>query len=657
MAPMGFSRHRAYEPGDEIVPGYVLTRRIGSGGFGEVWEAQVPGRIRVAIKVIEGVSGAVGGKELRGLMVVKEVSHPNLCQISAFWLKDEEGRILSDLESDGLHAGHISEASAATPFARPNQLIIAMQLGDESLFDRLHACQQEESGGIPVQELLSYLEDAARAVDLLNVKYKIQHCDIKPQNILLLNGAPLVCDFGLARSLDDLRRSTTLTYSPAYSPPELYDGHETPTTDQYSLAVSYVELRTGQLPFTCMTPTAVMKAKITGDLDLSALPERERLVIERATSVRPSERYDSCCAMLKALRMAVESTPAQHDEIVPGYRLVCEIGTGAYGTVWEARAHGEIPAAIKILEMDESAGRVEYLGLQEVKGIHHPNLCSISGIWLKDEYGRILEQSEEAAFGLDSSREPGAPPGPTPELSIRKTSRPFHSDTDAEAPNPLAATPGGATLQPDLIHPSHASSSGPAGSDVEPGAEPSRRQRRVRLIVAMSLAEKSLTQRLEEVWGEGQSGMSRKELLEYFRDAAKAIDHLNFGHQKRHGDVKPANMLLAGNSVQLCDFGLAQPLGKTTGRILCTPIYAAPEVHAGIPSETSDQYSLAVSYCELRTGLPPFGREITESEELERAKRAGTLELSGLPRRARAVMRRAMAPDSAPPIQHLGRDD
>ena len=412
------------------------------------------GRIRVAIKVIEGVSGAVGGKEFRGLMVVKEVSHPNLCQISAFWLKDEEGRILSDLESEELRAGHISEAAAQTPFARANQLIIAMQLGDESLLDRLQTCQHEELGGIPVQDLLSYLEDASRAIDLLNVKYKIQHCDIKPQNILLLNGAPLVCDFGLARSLDDLRRSTTLTYSPAYGAPELYDGHESPTTDQYSLAVSYVELRTGRLPFENMIATAVMKAKVTGDLDLSALPEREREVIEQATSVNPSDRFASCCAMLKALRLAVESTPTRDDEIVPGYSLVREIGTGAYGTVWEARAHGGIPAAIKILEMDESAGRVEYRGLQEVKDINHPNLCPISGIWLKDEYGRILEQSEEAALAMDSGREPGSPPDSNAEPSMRKTSRPYHSDTDAEESHPRAATPGGVTLQPDPTRPS-----------------------------------------------------------------------------------------------------------------------------------------------------------------------------------------------------------
>ena len=144
MAPSSFSRYQAYRPGDEIVPGYVLVRRIGGGGFGDVWEAQAPGRIRVAIKVIEGLSGAVGGKEYRGLMVVKGVSHPNLCQISAFWLKDEHGRVLTDSECEALLAAGSQEAPSGTSFSRPQQLIIAMQLGNESLFDRLNACQQEE---------------------------------------------------------------------------------------------------------------------------------------------------------------------------------------------------------------------------------------------------------------------------------------------------------------------------------------------------------------------------------------------------------------------------------------------------------------------------------------------------------------------------------
>ena len=38
----------------------------------------------------------------------------------------------------------------------------------------------------------------------------------------------------------------------------------------------------------------------------------------------------------------------------------------------------------------------------------------------------------------------------------------------------------------------------------------------------------------------------------------------------------------------------------------CTPAYAAPELHVSKPSVTSDQYCLAMSYVELRTGNLPF---------------------------------------------------
>ena len=42
-----------YRPGDLPVPGYRLTRWMGSGQFGEVWEAMAPGRVKIALKIID----------------------------------------------------------------------------------------------------------------------------------------------------------------------------------------------------------------------------------------------------------------------------------------------------------------------------------------------------------------------------------------------------------------------------------------------------------------------------------------------------------------------------------------------------------------------------------------------------------------------------
>jgi len=66
---------------------------------------------------------------------------------------------------------------------------------------------------------------------------------------------------GLARSLDADARATSVSASPAYGSPEsLTTGKSAPNSDQYSFAISYYELRTGNLPFEDETYFAVLKA-------------------------------------------------------------------------------------------------------------------------------------------------------------------------------------------------------------------------------------------------------------------------------------------------------------------------------------------------------------------------------------------------------------
>src|SRR5437773_1502474 len=83
-------------------------------------------------------------------------------------------------------------------------------------------------GGFGGDELIGYMQDSAKAIDYLNQSAQdfgtgtpgIQHCDIKPQNILIVGGSAQVCDFGLARMLGD-SRVTSAKGSAAYMAPEL----------------------------------------------------------------------------------------------------------------------------------------------------------------------------------------------------------------------------------------------------------------------------------------------------------------------------------------------------------------------------------------------------------------------------------------------------
>src|SRR5207302_10421356 len=86
----------------------------------------------------------------------------------------------------------------------------------------------------------------------------------------------------------------------------------------------------------------------------------------------------------------------------------------------------------------------------------------------------------------------------------------------------------------------------------------------------------------------------------------------------QHGDVRPSNFLLFGDTVKLSDFSLAsQTVGPVPPlRRTAAPGYAAPELFQGRLSDSADQYALAVTYCELRTGRLPFAPEALQSQAM-----------------------------------------
>jgi serine/threonine protein kinase len=150
------------------------------------------------------------------------------------------------------------------------------------------------------------------------------------------------------------------------------------------------------------------------------------------------------------------------------------------------------------------------------------------------------------------------------------------------------------------------------------------------IVMAMELSEGTLADLLEVHQGEYGKPIQPNEVCGYLTQVAGAIDFLNAHEHEidgkvvgiQHCGVRPANMLIFGETIKLGDFGLATPTSSRLQlrRPLGTYDYAAPEVFGGQLCDQSDQYSLAIAYCQLRGGRLPFPpvKEFRQSWPLNR---------------------------------------
>jgi serine/threonine protein kinase len=268
------------EPNAEPIPGYRLIEPLGSGGFGEVWKCEAPGGLFKAIKFVFGnlnsldVDGARAEQELRALNRVKEVRHPFVLSMDRIEVVEGE-------------------------------LVIVMELADKSLHDLYQECLSAGLVGIPRDALLRYVRDAAEALDHMNEKHNLQHLDIKPRNLFLVSDRVKVADFGLVKHLERSGVSGVLGgVTPLYAPPETFSGTISGRSDQYSMAIVYQELLTGQRPFTGKNARALAQQHMNEDPELRALPEGERPVVGRALAKDPAKRFPNCLAFVRSLYAA-----------------------------------------------------------------------------------------------------------------------------------------------------------------------------------------------------------------------------------------------------------------------------------------------------------------------------------------------------------------
>ena len=252
---------------------YRLDRRIGIGGFGQVWLGFDPELHRqVAIKVARPDrvgSDAQTQKFLSEARKVARLRHTNIVPIHDFGREQQLCYIVSEYLSGGDLSQRISKGSLSP-----------------------------EQAAVIVADLCAGLEHAHEE--------GFVHRDIKPANILPDEaGRPALTDFGIAVTTEELRDHSaggggTLYYM---SPEQLADRKEGATPidqrcDIYSLGVVLVELITGKRPFDAVHPLQLRDKILRGESmfaegQIETMPAEVERICRKCLAVDPASRYPS----------------------------------------------------------------------------------------------------------------------------------------------------------------------------------------------------------------------------------------------------------------------------------------------------------------------------------------------------------------------------
>jgi len=305
------------EPAPDRLGNYRVLRRLGEGGMGVVYLAVDPEQRTVAVKALrQGVSFDPNARHrlAREVETMRRVHSPFVAEV---------------LDAD---------LSSEPPY------IVTRYVEGRTLEDMV-----AESGPLagPALARLAYgLASALTAVHAAGVV----HRDLKPGNVMLAEGTPVVIDFGIAQAPDLTRLTMTGMFmgTPGYLAPEVIEGKQSgPAADVHSWGATVAFAATGRPPFGIGTFETIFYRIVHGQPDLDRFPPVLVPLVAHALARDPSRRPSAAelGARLAALDPA-SLTPAAAPPIRPGAAW-----QGTPGTMMDsppgaaARAHAAHQAA------------------------------------------------------------------------------------------------------------------------------------------------------------------------------------------------------------------------------------------------------------------------------------------------------------------------
>ena len=273
------------QPGDRIGC-YLVDRRLGAGGMGEVWRARDERLGRdVAVKLL--------------------LPHP---------ARDADR--LTALQDEARAAGALNHTNILTVHDvgthHGASYLVTECLEGRSLRARL------ADGRLDVDTALDVAVQVARGLTAAHAR-RIVHGDLKPENIFLgSDGRVKILDFGLA-TLHGEATGGRVTGTVAYMAPERLRGEPTDgRADIFALGVLLHEMLAGTRPFEAATPDGTVAAILTqrprrlDDVDRAvprAVADLVAHCLEKAVGDRLATAADAAAALDSAIRSRQPASP------------------------------------------------------------------------------------------------------------------------------------------------------------------------------------------------------------------------------------------------------------------------------------------------------------------------------------------------------------